>query len=102
MQVKIRMAAILPLFLASCAAQPDKFVATYVSPSTYSNHSCKRIISERNLVVQKVNELTGIQKKNSDSDAAIMGTGKIIFWPVLTGLAARSDVEPQLATMKGN
>lgn len=102
MQVKIRMAAILPLFLASFAAQPDKVVATYVSPSTYSSHSCKQIISERNIVVDKVNELTGVQKKNSDSDAAMTGIGKIIFWPVLTGLAAGSDVEPQLATMKGN
>lgn len=90
------------LGLAACASQPEAVVGTYVSPATYSDYSCKQIISERNRVVQKVDELTGVQKKKADSDAAMMGVGMILFWPALFGLAAGSDVEPQLASMKGN
>jgi hypothetical protein len=88
--------------LSACASQPEKVVATYVSPATYSSYSCKQIISERNSVVQKVNELTGAQKKKASNDAALMGVGLILFWPALFGLAAGSDVEVQLANIKGN
>ncbi len=92
----------LSLSLAACAAQPDKVVSTYVSPTTYSSFSCKQLISDRNGVVAKVNELNGAQKKKADNDAAMMGVGMILFWPALIGLAAGSDVEVQLASMKGN
>ena len=88
--------------LAGCASQPESVVATYVSPTTYSGMSCKQIVSERNRVVQKVNELNGVQKKKADNDAAMMGVGMILFWPALIGLAAGSDVEAQLSSMKGN
>ncbi len=94
------MAAVLSM--AACATQPEKVVATYVSPSTYSSYSCKQIISERNRIVQKVNELNGVQKKKVDNDAAAMGIGMILFWPALFALGGGSDIEPQLASMKGN
>ncbi|MDO9638596.1 MAG: hypothetical protein Q7J44_08640 [Pseudotabrizicola sp.] len=90
------------LVLTACANQPDKVVATYVSPTTYSSFNCRQIISERNRIVQKVNELSGVQKKKADNDAAAMGIGMILFWPALFALGGGSDVEPQLASMKGN
>ena len=88
--------------LAGCATQPEAVTATYVSPITYSSYSCKQIVSERNRVVAKVNELNGVQKKKADGDAAAMGVGLILFWPALLVMAGGSDVEPQLAAMKGN
>ena len=102
MKKKTIVAMVASAQLAACAQQPDKVVGTYVSPATYSSYSCKQIVSERNRVVQKVNELTGVQKKKADNDAAMMGIGMVLFWPALFGLAAGSDVEPQLASMKGN
>lgn len=92
----------LSMSLAACAQQPDKVASTYVSPTTYSSFSCKQLVAERNGVVSKVNELNGAQKKKADSDAAMMGVGMILFWPALFGLAAGSDVEVQLASMKGH
>lgn len=103
--MKIRQftaSALAMLSVAACASQPDKVIASYVSPSTYSSFSCKQIISERNRIVQKVNELNGVQKKKADNDAAAMGIGMILFWPALFALGGGSDVEPQLASMKGN
>lgn len=88
--------------LTGCATPPEKVAASYVSPNTYASYNCKAIISERNRVVSKVDELTGVQKKKSSNDAAAMGVGMILFWPALFALGAGSDVEPQLATMKGH
>jgi hypothetical protein len=102
MMKKKTVALLVCLQLSACATQPEQVVGTYVSPATYSSYGCKQIVSERNRVVQKVNELNGVQKKKADSDAAVMGIGMILFWPALFGLAAGSDVEPQLASMKGN
>ena len=99
---KLQIPTLMLMTLSACATPPDKVVGTYVSPATYSSYNCKQIVSERNRVVQKVNELTGVQKKKADTDAAVMGIGMVLFWPALFGLAAGSDVEPQLASMKGN
>ena len=102
---KLKKTAIIvatAMLLNACATQPAEVTGTYVSPSTYSGMSCKQIISERNRVVSKVDELTGVQKKKADNDAAMMGVGLVLFWPALFALGAGSDVEPQLASMKGN
>ena len=52
--------------VAGCASKSENVVATYVSPSTYSSYNCKQIIAERNMVVNKVNELSGVQDKKGD------------------------------------
>lgn len=101
MQIKASTSIVLAFSLAACAPQPEAVVATYVSPATYSSYSCKQIISERNLVVQKVDELNGAQKKKADNDSGTMAVGLILFWPALFFLGSGSDVAPQLATMKG-
>ncbi len=46
--------------------------------------------------------MNGVQKKKADNDAAAMGIGMILFWPALFALGGGSDIEPQLASMKGN
>lgn len=91
--------AILPL--AACAPQPNEVAGTYVSPATYSSYNCSQLVSERNSVVRKVNELTGAQKKKADNDGAAMAVGMVLFWPALLFLGNKNDVSPQLATMKG-
>ena len=87
--------------LAACAPQPDQVAGTYISPATYSSYSCSQLVAERNLVVQKVNELNGAQKKKADNDGAAMAVGMVLFWPALFFLGNKNDLSPQLATMKG-
>lgn len=88
--------------LAACASQPEAVTATYVSPAIYASYNCRAIVEERNRVVQKVDELTGVQKKKASNDAVATGVGMVLFWPALFMLGTGSDVEPQLAAMKGN
>lgn len=88
--------------LAACASQPEAVQAIYVSPTTYAGYSCKQIVAERNRVVQKVNELTLAQGKKADNDALAMGVGMVLFWPALFALGAGTDLEPQLASIKGS
>ena len=60
--------------LSGCATQPENVIATYVSPSTFASYNCKQIISERNLVIGKVNELTGAQEKKANDDAVAVNS----------------------------
>ncbi len=99
---KSLVGAIALSLLGACASQPEKIQATYVSPSTYSSYSCKSIVAERNSVVNKVNELSGAQKKKATNDAVATGVALVLFWPAAFLVAAGSDLEPQIASLKGN
>ena len=102
MALRLAVGILAALSLSGCAPQPDQVVGTYVSPATYAGYSCKQLITERNAVVAKVNELTGAQKTKADNDGAAMAVGLVLFWPALFFLGNRNDMSPQLATMKGN
>ena len=93
---------ILALALAGCATQPEQIKGTYVSPSTYSNHTCAEINAERQDIAAKVEEVAGEQKKKASGDAVAMGVGLVIFWPALFLLAAGEDKKAELAALKGN
>lgn len=84
-----------------CAPAPEDVVATYVSPATYSSYGCRQIVSERNAVVAKVNELNGVQAQKAEDDGAKTAVGLVLFWPALLFLG-HDDVAPQLASAKGN
>ena len=101
MLLRLTVGMLAAFSLAACAPQPDKVMGTYVSPATYSGYSCKQLITERNAVVAKVNELNGAQKTKANNDGAAMAVGLVLFWPALFFLGNRNDMSPQLATMKG-
>ena len=87
--------------LSACAPQPEAVTATYVSPSTYSSYNCRAIVAERNRVVQKVDELTGVQKKKASNDAVATGVGMVLFWPALFALGGTKQQEADYARLKG-
>lgn len=98
----VNTAAILGIIAtAGCAPKPEDVVGTYVSPTLYSTYSCKQIITERNAVVQKVNELTGVQAQKAQNDATTTAVGAILFWPALF-FVGHDNNAPQLAAAKGN
>lgn len=90
------------LSIAACAQQPDKVTPTYVSPATYASYSCKQLVTERNAIVQNVNNLNTAQKRKADNDGAAVAVGAVLFWPALFFLGKRNDMAPQLAAMKGS
>lgn len=87
--------------IAGCAPKPEEVVGTYVSPSLYSGMTCKEIITERNAVVQKVNELSGAQAQAAQDDATTTAVAAVLFWPALF-FVGNNDNAPQLAAAKGN
>ena len=104
--MNIISSSILGLMLAAtisgCASQPEKIQATYVSSTTYSNYSCKSIVSERNAIVNRLNEMNAGQKKKATGDAVATGVALVLFWPAAFALGAGSDLEPQIAALKGH
>lgn len=94
---------ILPVasILVSCASPPGSISPTYVSPEIYRSYSCNEIITERQRIVAKVNELTGHQSNKATGDAVAMAVGLIVFWPALFLIAAGKDKEAELASYKG-
>jgi hypothetical protein len=90
------------LLTGACAKSPDQIEAAYVSPTAFSGLSCRQIVSERNRVVEQVNQMSAAQAKKASNDKAAVGVGAILFWPALFALNSGSDLEPQIAQLKGN
>ncbi len=88
--------------LSACASQPEDIQATYVSPNLYANYSCSELLEERERIVAKVNAASAAQSDKATNDAVATGVGLILFWPAIFFLAAGSDREAELASLKGN
>jgi hypothetical protein len=91
----------LVLMLAGCASHASSIEASYVSPSEYSGWSCENLLDEQNRLASEVRRVAGLQDENADADAVMVGVGAILLWPVLIGLTATEDREPELASLKG-
>jgi len=100
--MKKAIAAIACLaMLAACAQRPGKTSATYVSPAIYDGYDCSQLLAERQEVLGKVNEIAQDQANKATGDAVAVGVG-ILFSPAYLLLAAGSDKESELASLKGN
>ena len=97
----IPIAAIAAITLSACAPQPGNVEAAYVSPDNYRGKSCATLIHERNEVVREVNSLTSRQQKAADADAALVGVGVLLLWPVLLAPLATPAHANALADAKG-
>ena len=86
--------------LTSCAKSSEKISATYVSPLTYQDMSCRQIRGEIDRVSRKAQEITGVQNKEATKDAWAMGLGLVIFWPALFFLIG-DDKKEELGRLKG-
>ncbi|HUH23634.1 MAG TPA: hypothetical protein VLZ51_06195, partial [Brevundimonas sp.] len=50
---------------------------------------------------QRVDEVTGQQRKQANNDAIAMGVGLVLFWPALFFLAGGNDKKEELGRLKG-
>lgn len=90
------------LALSACAQQPEKVAASYVSPTTYENQSCKQLQAERNEIVRQVNTLTQEQKDAATTDAVATSVALLLFWPAAIALATTKDNATPLSAAKGH
>lgn len=101
MKTKAIVAACAALSLAACATSPDKISASYVSPLQYQGYDCGQIRTELVRIGQRVDEVTGQQRKQANNDAIAMGVGLVLFWPALFFLAGGNDKKEELGRLKG-
>lgn len=87
-------------FLSACAQKSENIQASYVSPLQYNSYSCPQIEQEIARVSRKVSEISGVQDKQANKDAAALGVGLVIFWPALFFMIG-SDKKEELARLKG-
>lgn len=92
----------ISVFLAGCAPRPENVEASYVPTSTYSNRSCREIVSERNDIVRQVEATSAQQKKKADNDAVATGVALVLFWPAAFFIGAKGDKSAKLAGLKGH
>ena len=88
--------------LSGCAQPPDQVEASYVSPNQFKGRSCSQLMSERNEIVRRVNDLTQQQKEAATTDAVATGVALVVFWPAAFVLAATEDNATALSAAKGN
>lgn len=101
MKLKAIVASCAALSLAACATSPDKISAAYVSPLQYQSYDCGQIRMELVRIGQRVDEVTGQQRRQASNDAWAMGVGLVLFWPALFFLAGGNDKKEELGRLKG-
>jgi hypothetical protein len=90
------------LSLFSCATNPDKIAATYVSPLKYRNYDDEQIILEMDYVGQRTSELYQRLKRKASGDKWQTGAGLLLFWPALFLLEGGDGPEAaEYARLKG-
>ena len=88
--------------LASCASNPDKIDAAYVSPIKYQNYDCDQIALEMDYVGQRTNQLYQRLSAERKADNWQMGVGLVLFWPSLFFLEGGDGPEAsEYAQLKG-
>jgi hypothetical protein len=98
---RVTAALTTAIFLSGCATAGKDVVATYVSPTQFSNFDCDQIRLEMGRLSGRVNQLTGRLDEAASNDKAILIGGGLLFWPALFALGGTKQQETELARLKG-
>lgn len=95
--------AVASVLLASCATNPDKIDAAYVSPLKYQNYDCQQIGMEMDYIGNRTTKLYQRMKSERKKDNWQMGVGLVLFWPALFALEGGDGPEAsEYAQLKGD
>jgi predicted small secreted protein len=98
---RIAAPVLIALLLSGCATAGKDVVASYVSPTQFSNFDCDQIRLEMGRLNGRVNQLTGRLDEAANNDKAILIGGGLLFWPALFALGGTKQQETELARLKG-
>ena len=101
MKGRIVSAVMIAATLAGCASSASSIKPSYVAESVYDSWSCEKLQVEKQRVDTELARISSDQNENAAADAAMVGVGVVLFWPVLFGLIATDDYEDQIAQLKG-
>lgn len=91
----------LAAMLAGCATNPKDIEAAYVSTVSYEGMSCAQLIREAEAVSMRAAQVTGQQKKQAGSDAAMVGVSLVLFWPALFFIGGDKGTAAEISRLKG-
>lgn len=97
----ITVTVMTAIFLSGCATAGKDVVASYVSPTQFSNFDCDQIRLEMGRLNGRVSQLAGRLDEAASNDKAILVGGGLLFWPALFALGGTKQQETELARLKG-
>ena len=89
------------LVVSGCAQKAEDISASYVSPLTYQNFSCRQISEEANRVTAEAAQLSGVQNKKAENDAVATGVALVLFWPAAFFIKGDKTTAAELGRLKG-
>ena len=93
----------ISVLAASCATNPYKIDAAYVSPLKYQNYDCQQIAMEMDYIGNRTTKLYQRMKSERKKDNWQMGVGLVLFWPALFALEGGDGPEAsEYAQLKGD
>ena len=95
------LVAVLPLFLAGCATNPNNIAAAYVSPVPYQAMSCDQLRGEAARVSSAAAVASGAQKAQANNDAVAMGVSLVLFWPAIFFVGGDKGNAAEVSRLKG-
>ena len=101
MDMRIKSALALALFLTGCATSADNITANYVSPNNYSKWSCRELEEEAQRVSAAAAAATGVQNSKATTDAVATGVALVVFWPAAFLIKGDGASAANLANLKG-
>ena len=88
--------------LSGCAKKPSQITPTYVDPAQYRTLDCDQLALSAQNISRQAAQSVGVQQKNADNDAAMVGVGIILFWPALFFTSRDAATETNLAYLRGS
>ena len=93
---KIALSALALLLVTACAKRPESIEASYISPTIYSDWSCKQLSEEQERLTHAYAQVAAQQNKARGNDIA----GVILIGLPVSSLSG-DNVAPQVANIKG-
>ena len=88
------------LTLSACAPAPGEIAPAYVSPTAFAGRTCTELNNDATILNARLATAMGQQQATADNDAAMVGIGMLIFWPMLFAVGG-NDQSPAIAQMTG-
>jgi len=89
------------LTAAGCASRSEDVGASYVSPVTYQNYSCKELGLEAQRVSSAAAAAAGAQDSQRTKDTVATTAAVVIFWPAAFFVGGDNARTAELANLKG-
>lgn len=97
----ISVIALIGVSACSDAKTASEVAPELVSPSTYSNLSCRQLRAEAEMIRERTPALSAAVDKAYNDDKAMEAVAWILFWPAAIAIDGNDTESAQLSRAKG-